>query len=56
MNNSEIDINSDEILFYEPHVAAQSLKSVWTRLARTYLKIDLGVYGWKQGAQNRGNF
>lgn len=26
----------DEILFYEDHAAAQSLKSTWTKLASTY--------------------
>ncbi len=27
---------TDEVLFFEPHAAAQSLKSGWTRMASTY--------------------
>ena len=29
-------MDSNEVLFSEPYAAAQSLKSVWTRLASTY--------------------
>jgi hypothetical protein len=29
-------MNRNEVLFFEDHAAAQSLKSVWTRLASTY--------------------
>jgi hypothetical protein len=29
-------MDSNEALFFEPHAAAQSLKSVWTRMASTY--------------------
>ena len=29
-------MNSNEVLFFEHHAAAQSMKSVWTRLASTY--------------------
>ena len=36
MNNSERHMDSNEVLFFEPYAAAQSLKSVWTRLASTY--------------------
>ncbi len=36
MNNRERHMNSDEVLFFEPYAAAQSLKSVWSRLASTY--------------------
>lgn len=32
---------SDEILFYEEHASAQSLKSTWTRLASTYGCIEV---------------
>jgi hypothetical protein len=34
--DSEKRMNSDEVLFFESFVAAQSLKSVWTRAASTY--------------------
>jgi len=36
INNSEKYMDSNEVLFFEPYTAAQSLKSVWTRLASTY--------------------
>jgi len=36
MNNSEKHMDSNEVLFFEAYAAAQSLKSVWTRLASTY--------------------
>lgn len=36
MNNSEKRMDSNEVLFFEHYAAAQSLKSVWTRLASTY--------------------
>lgn len=29
-------MDSNEVLFFEPYAAAQSLKSVWTRMASTY--------------------
>ena len=29
-------MDSNEVLFFEPYAAAQSLKNVWTRLASTY--------------------
>jgi len=29
-------MDSNEVLFFEPYAAAQSLKSVWTRLGSTY--------------------
>ena len=36
MSNSEKHIDSSAVLFFEAYAAAQSLKSVWTRLASTY--------------------
>jgi len=36
MKNDEEHIDSNEVLFFEHYAAAQSLKSVWTRLASTY--------------------
>ena len=32
----EENMDSNEVLFYEHYAAAQSMKSVWTRLASTY--------------------
>jgi hypothetical protein len=34
--NNEKHMDGNEVLFFEPYAAAQSLKSVWTRLASTY--------------------
>ena len=36
MEHNEEHVDSNEVLFFEHHAAAQSLKSVWTRLASTY--------------------
>jgi hypothetical protein len=36
MSDGEKHMDSNDVLFFEPHAAAQSLKSVWTRLASTY--------------------
>ena len=36
MENNEEHVDGDEVLFFEHHAAAQSLRSVWTRLASTY--------------------
>jgi hypothetical protein len=36
MENNEEYMDSNEVLFFEHHAAAQSLKSAWTRLAGTY--------------------
>jgi hypothetical protein len=36
MENNEEHMDSNEVLFFEHHAAAQSLKSAWTRLASTY--------------------
>jgi hypothetical protein len=36
MENNEEHMDRNEVLFLEQHAAAQSLKSVWTRLASTY--------------------
>ena len=36
MKNIEEHMDSNEVLFFEHYAAAQSLKSVWTRLASTY--------------------
>ena len=36
MENNEEHVDGDEVLFFERHAAAQSLRSVWTRLASTY--------------------
>ena len=41
MENNEEHVDSNEVLFFEHHAAAQSLKSVWTRLASTYGCIRL---------------
>ena len=36
MKINEEHMDSDEVLFFEHYAAAQSFKSVWTRLASTY--------------------
>ena len=36
MENNEEYADGNEVLFFEHHAAAQSLRSVWTRLASTY--------------------
>ena len=36
MENNKKPVHNNEVLFFEHHAAAQSLKSVWTRLASTY--------------------
>lgn len=36
METNEKHLDSNEVLFFEHHAAAQSLKSAWTRLASTY--------------------
>ncbi|MBW1728447.1 MAG: hypothetical protein JRH13_00015 [Deltaproteobacteria bacterium] len=36
MNNYERHTVSNDLLFFEPYAAAQSLKNAWTRLASTY--------------------
>jgi hypothetical protein len=36
MENNEEHVDGYEVLFFEHHAAAQSLKSAWTRLASTY--------------------
>jgi hypothetical protein len=36
MENNEKQVNSNQLLFFEHHAAAQSLKNFWTRLASTY--------------------
>ena len=36
MENNKEHLDRNEVLFLEQHAAAQSLKSVWTRLASTY--------------------
>jgi hypothetical protein len=36
MENNEEHVAGDEVLFLERHAAAQSLRSIWTRLASTY--------------------
>ncbi len=44
MNNSEKNMDSNEVLFFESYAAAQSLKSAWTRLASTYGCIMVVLY------------
>lgn len=36
MKQSEEDMDSHDVLFYEHYAAAQSMKNAWTRLASTY--------------------
>lgn len=36
INNKEVNMDRTEEMFFEHYAAAQSMKSVWTRLASTY--------------------
>ena len=45
MENNEKQVNSNELLFFERHAAAQSLKNFWTRLASTYGCIMIVLSG-----------
>jgi len=44
MKNKEANADGNEMLFFEHHAAAQSLKNAWTRLASTYGCIMVVLY------------
>ena len=44
MENNKKHVQNNEVLFFEHHAAAQSLKNFWTRLASTYGCIMVVLY------------